>query len=53
MKTAEQWLEEMKLRPCVTESDLLIIIRRIQRDAQDRDEWLSQALNEGDGSYKP
>ena len=54
MKTAEQWLDEMKLRPCVTENDLLVIIRRIQDDARNkRDDFLCQALNEGDGTYKP
>ncbi len=56
MKTAKQWFDEMKLRPCVTESDLLVIIKAIQTDALKSPpipEWLSQALNEGDGTYKP
>lgn len=94
MKTAQQWFEDMKSRPCVTENDLRTIIYQIQEDAQreplqrainaemellalksvklpsqikarmmaDREkaekkcgtpEWLSQALNEGDGTYKP
>lgn len=34
MKTPKQWLEEMKLRPCVTENDLLVIIKLIQEDAK-------------------
>lgn len=57
MKTPKQWFDEMKLRPCVTENDLLVIIKRIQDDAKkDSDsqpEWLAQALNEGNGTYKP
>lgn len=33
MKTAKQWYDEMKSRPCVTETDLLVVIRQIQEDA--------------------
>lgn len=58
MKTAQEWLEDMKARPCVTENDLLLIIKAIQDDAKNYGkrptwEWLNQALNEGDGTYKP
>lgn len=57
MKTPQQWFEEMEARPCVTKNDLLAIIKRIQDDARREPihapEWLSQALNEGDGTYKP
>jgi hypothetical protein len=57
MKTPEQWLEEMKARPCVTETDLLTIIKRIQDDA--RKDALAlpssmiDAFNSGDGTYRP
>lgn len=34
MKTAQQWFDEMKARPCVTENDLLVTIQRIQADAR-------------------
>lgn len=33
MKTPQEWIKEMKLRPCVTENDLIVIIKSIQDDA--------------------
>jgi hypothetical protein len=53
MKTAAQWLADMKLRPCVTESDLLVIIRQIQQDALEKPcpncggkKWVASAIGE-------
>lgn len=56
MKTPKEWVEDLKSRPCVTENDLLVIIQQIQEDAVKSASdlsFLSQALNEGDGTYKP
>jgi len=33
MKSAQYWFLDMKSRPCVTENDLLVIIKEIQDDA--------------------
>jgi hypothetical protein len=57
MKTPQQWLDEMKARPCVTEADLLTIIKRIQddarKDAQALPSSMIEAFNSGSSGQPP
>lgn len=56
MKTPQQWRDDILARPCITMNDWLVIIKQIQDDAichAPLPEFIQEALNSGDGTYKP
>jgi hypothetical protein len=61
MRSVKEIIEDMKSRPVVTENDLKVIIEAVQKEAflagkksvESLPDSISEALNSGDGSYKP